>query len=282
MTLISKDLQFIRLALYEDIGKGDITTRALCLKNRGGKAAVISKSSGVISGLEQFKTVFKLLSSNITFKLIGKNGQKVSPGDEVIRIKGSLETLLTGERTAMNILSHLSGVATLTSQFVERAKGLPVRILDTRKTMPGMRNWEKEAVRHGGGNNHRRGLYDMYLVKENHIAAAGGLREALEKTMDHRKKTGVKVEVEVRSLSELKTVLPFKPDYILLDNFSAARLRKAVVLAKSASRKSILEASGNINLKNIKIISSTGVDRISIGALTHSAPALDLSFRILD
>jgi nicotinate-nucleotide pyrophosphorylase (carboxylating) len=232
--------------------------------------------------MEQFKAVFKLLSSNISFKLIRKNGQNVSPGDEVIRIKGLLETLLTGERTAMNILSHLSGVATLTSQFVERAKGFPVKILDTRKTMPGMRNWEKAAVKHGGGINHRRGLYDMYLVKENHIAAAGGLREALEKTMDHRRKTGVKVEVEVRSFSELKTVLPFKPDYILLDNFSAARLRKAVVLARSVSGKSLLEASGNINLKNVKIISATGVDRISIGALTHSAPALDLSFRILN
>jgi len=282
MSIISQDNRLIRLALDEDIGKGDITTRALNLKKQKGYAAVISKSEGVISGLEQFKAVFKILSPGISFGLIRKNGQKVSPGDEVIRIKGSLRALLTGERTAMNILSHLSGVATLTSKFVERVKGFPVRILDTRKTMPGMRTWEKTAVGHGGGKNHRRGLYDMYLIKENHIAAAGGLHEALEKTLDHRKKTGARLEVEVRNLSELKTVLPFRPDYILLDNFNAARLRKAVVLAKSVSGKSLLEASGNIKLKNIKIIAATGVDRISIGALTHSAPALDLSFRILD
>lgn len=280
--MMTQDRRFIRHALEEDIGSGDITTAALGLENRRGKAAVFSKSAGVISGLDQFKMVFKILSPDISFKAVRRNGQRISPGDEVIRLKGPLKALLTGERTAMNFLSHLSGVATLTSEFAKRVKDSPVRILDTRKTMPGMRTWEKDAVKHGGGMNHRRGLYDMYLIKENHIAVAGGIKKSLEKTLAHRKKTRAKIEVEVRNLSELKTVLPFKPDYILLDNFSVVRLRKAVALAKSTGGRSLLEASGNIGLKNIGRVAATGVDRISIGALTHSAPALDLSFRILD
>ena len=145
-----------------------------------------------------------------------------------------------------------------------------------------MRNWEKAAVKHGGGSNHRQGLFDMYLVKENHIAAAGGMLAALEKIEKHRKRTGAKVEVEVRNIAELKSVLPLRPDYVLLDNFNIRQMKKAVELAGSAGRGILLEASGNINLDNIRIIASTGVDRISIGALTHSAPALDLSFRITD
>jgi len=280
MSINFQDRRLIRLALEEDIGRGDITSRALNLKNSKGYAAVFSKSEGIISGLDQFKMVFKILSPGINFKNLSRNGRKVSPGDEVIGIRGPLEALLTGERTAMNILSHLSGVATLTSKYVESIQGMPVKVLDTRKTMPGMRNWEKAAVKHGGGSNHRQGLYDMYLVKENHIAAAGGMSAALEKIKRHRKRTGAKVEVEVRNIAELKAVFPLKPDYILLDNFNIRQMKKAVVLAKAAGRGILLEASGNIKLNNIRKIASTGVDRISIGALTHSAPALDLSFRI--
>jgi nicotinate-nucleotide pyrophosphorylase (carboxylating) len=198
----------------------------------------------------------------------------------VIQITGPLDALLTGERTAMNILSHLSGVATLTAEFVERLKGLPVKILDTRKTMPGMRNWEKAAVKHGGGANHRHGLYDMYLIKENHISAAGGMIKAVDKVRRHSLRTGARIEIEVRDISELKLVLPYKPDYVLLDNFSRPNLRKAVELKETESKRTLLEASGNITLKNVVGVAATGVDRISIGALTHSAPALDLSFRI--
>jgi len=282
MSINSQDRRLIRLALDEDIGKGDITSRALNLKSSKGYAEVFSKSEGIISGLDQFKMVFKILSPEITFRNFSRNGRKVSPGDPVIGIRGPLETLLTGERTAMNILSHLSGVATLTSKYVQRVRHLPVKVLDTRKTMPGMRNWEKAAVKHGGGSNHRQGLFDMYLVKENHIAAAGGMLAALEKIKKHRKRTGAKVEVEVRNIAELKAVLPLKPDYILLDNFDIRQMKKAVELAGSAGREILLEASGNINLDNIRIIASAGVDRISIGALTHSAPAMDLSFRIAD
>lgn len=274
------DLQLIRLALKEDIGEGDITTRAMGVKGRNGRATVFAKSEGIISGIEQFKTVFKVLSPKVSFRSQTKNGKRVSSGEQVIQIIGPLDALLMGERTAMNILSHLSGVATLTAKFVDKVKGFPVKILDTRKTMPGMRVWEKAAVRHGGGANHRHGLYDMYLVKENHITAAGGMLKALSKVRKHSFKTGAKIEIEVRNISELKLVLPYKPDYVLLDNFARPDLKKAVELTKSASKKTLLEASGNITLKNIIRVASSGVDRISIGALTHSAPALDLSFRI--
>ena len=278
----SSDIQFIRRALKEDTGKGDITTGALGLKGRKGSAIVIAKSRGIISGVEQFKLLFKILSPNVRFKSGVKNGGRVLPGDEVMGIIGPLDALLTGERTAMNILSHLSGVATLTAKFVECVNKFPVQILDTRKTMPGMRTWEKAAVKHGGGTNHRYGLYDMYLIKENHVAAVSGMLNALEKIQKHNLKTGLKIEVEVRDISELKLVLAYKPDYILLDNFTPSELKTAIKLARLKSKKIVLEASGNINLKNIIRVAASGVDRISIGALTHSAPALDLSFRILD
>jgi nicotinate-nucleotide pyrophosphorylase (carboxylating) len=278
----SSKTRLIRLALKEDIGKDDITTAALALKGRSGKAAVFAKSKGVISGIDQFKTVFKLLSGQVKFKTHIGEGGKVSDGDRVISLKGPFETLLKGERTAMNIITHLSGVASLTAKFVEKVKDFPVKILDTRKTMPGMREWEKAAVRHGGGTNHRKGLYDMYLVKENHIAASGGLLMALGRVRKSCLRTRAKIEVEVRSISELKLVLPYRPDFILLDNFSLSNLKKAVEITVSERKKTRLEASGNITLKNVEKVAATGVHRISIGALTHSAPALDLSFRIYD
>jgi nicotinate-nucleotide pyrophosphorylase (carboxylating) len=206
----------------------------------------------------------------------------VSPGDLVISVRGPLDKMLIGERTAMNILCHLSGVATLTRAFVEAVRGFPVKIYDTRKTTPGMRQWEKKAVRDGGGYNHRMGLYDMYLLKENHIAAAGGIDEALTAAARHRKKTKAALEVEVKNLRELREVLQFEPDFVLLDNFSVSSLRKAVAVAGSLSPKIILEASGNMDLKRIGEAAATGVKRISVGRMTHSAPALDLSFRIED
>ncbi len=276
------DKRLIHIALKEDIGSGDITTNAMALKGKRGKAEVVAKSGGIISGIDQFKLVFKTLSSETTFKTNVKNGGRIAPGDIVIIVRGPLDCLLKGERTAMNIISHLSGVSTLTAKFAEKIRGRNVEILDTRKTTPGMRSWEKDAVKHGGGTNHRHGLYDMYLVKENHISAVGGLKPAVEKALNHGKKTGAQIEIEVKSLSELKEILPYKPDFVLLDNFSTANLKKAVKLVEKTEGKILLEASGNINLKNIGTAASAGVDRISIGALTHSAPALDLSFRILD
>jgi nicotinate-nucleotide pyrophosphorylase (carboxylating) len=274
--------RLIRLALKEDIGNGDITTAALGLSGRKGAAIVVAKAEGVIAGIDRFTAVFRLLSPRVSFRKFTRDGGKVTPKMEVIRIAGPLVALLTGERTAMNILSHLSGVATLTAKFAERVRDYPVKILDTRKTMPGMRAWEKAAVRLGGGANHRQGLYDMYLIKENHIAAAGDQLAALNKVLKHRKKTGAKIEIEVRNIAELKRIINSRPDFILLDNFSLGDLKKAVALVKSHGGGMILEASGNINLRNAARVAATGVDRISVGALTHSAPALDLSFRVLD
>ena len=277
---MSDDIELIRLALAEDVGSGDITTQALALKGRKGEGVVIARDAGVISGIGPFKKVFQILSRSFSIKVTKNDGRPVKPGDEIIWIKGPLDSMLTGERTAMNIIGHLSGVATLTRSFVDAVETFPARIYDTRKTTPGMRAWEKSAVRHGDGTNHRTGLYDMYLVKENHIAAAGGLEAAMRLAIEHRRKTKARLEVEVRNLTELKKVLPFKPDYILLDNFTIPRLKKAVLVAKSIRPGIILEASGRINLKTVKRVAATGVDRISIGKLTHSAPALDLSFKV--
>ena len=276
------DDEIIRLALAEDIGDGDITTKALALKGKRGKATVIAKEAGILSGIKPFKQVFKSLSRVFSFNVLKHDGSDISAGDQVVFVTGPLDFMLTGERTAMNILCHLSGVASLTNKYVREIGNYPAEIFDTRKTMPGMRAWEKKAVRDGGGINHRMGLYDMYLVKENHITAEGGIDSAITKTIRHRRRTRAGLEVEVKNLAELKVVLPFKPDFILLDNFTISNLKKAVELTRMTNRRIILEASGNVNLRNIQRIAATGVHRISIGKLTHSAAALDLSFMVLD
>jgi nicotinate-nucleotide pyrophosphorylase (carboxylating) len=276
------DRKLIRLALAEDIGKGDITTRALRLGNSTGNASVVAKAPGIISGITAFKWVYETLSPVVTFHIFKRNGSIVVPGDDVIHIKGPLEIILMGERTAMNFLGHLSGVATMTHHMVKAIKDYPSLILDTRKTMPGLRRLEKQAVKDGGGTNHRLGLFDMYLVKENHVAAAGGLEKALERVERHRKRTGAKIEVEVRNIDELRLALKYRPDYILLDNFTIAMLKKGVRLSREFDPKVILEASGNVSLETVRRIAATGVDRISAGRITHSAPALDLSLKITE
>lgn len=276
----SENLKLIKMALSEDLGKGDITTDALHLRGRKGQAFVVSKANGVISGLAPFMKTFKLLSKSISFKIYKPDAATVVPGDIIIELKGPLDAILTGERTAMNFLCQLSGVATLTSKFAIAVKDYPARLLDTRKTIPGMRLWQKKAVRDGKAINHRLGLFDMYLIKENHNAAAGGLAKALDDVARHQAKTGAKIEVEVKNFEELKTALLFKPDYILLDNFSVAMLRKSVKFAKKINSKVLLEASGNVSLKTVCKIASTGVDRISVGSITHSAPVLDLSLKV--
>ncbi len=183
----SDDRKFIRLALKEDVRSGDITTKAVALRGKRGKGEVVAKEHGVISGLGPLREVFKLLSPAFGFRIRRTDGQKVKPGERVIEISGPLDKMLIGERTSMNILCHLSGVATLTRQFADKISGHKAKILDTRKTMPGMRAWEKAAVRHGGGESHRFGLFDMYLIKENHIAAAGGLEKTLKAVIKHKR-----------------------------------------------------------------------------------------------
>jgi nicotinate-nucleotide pyrophosphorylase (carboxylating) len=273
--------KLIKIALKEDIGSGDITTQALKLRNKLGKAVVIAKGEGIISGLGPFKMTFNQLSTRIALSCGKRDGARVVPGDTVLSISGPLQAILTGERTAMNILCHLSGVATMAGQLIEEVKDLRVKILDTRKTTPGMRLWEKLAVRHGGATNHRLGLFDMYLVKENHIWAAGGLDQALRKVSSHKRRTLARLEVEVRNLDELRKALAYDVDYVLLDNFSLQELKKAVAITRKICSRTIIEASGNVNLANVRRIALTGVDRISVGKMTHSAPALDLSMKVV-
>lgn len=273
--------KLIRLALAEDLGRRDITTAALGLKGSKGRAEVVAKQNGIISGTRPFCDVFRELSTAFSFEILRKDGSVIRKGDRVIAIRGPLHPMLIGERTSMNLLCHLSGVATLTAKYVKCVKGHAAGIYDTRKTMPGLRNPEKKAVRDGGGNNHRAGLYDMYLIKENHIAAAGGLENALRAAARHRMRTGAPLEVEVRNLRELKTALAFEPDFLLLDNFTIAELKRAVTMTRKIGSKTTLEASGNIDLKNVRRVAATGVSRISIGRITHSAPAFDFSFRVI-
>jgi len=276
------DKKMIQLALREDVGRGDITSRAVKLKGKKGIAIVVAKQSGVISGIDTFTRVYKSLSPAVSFHIYKRNGSTVVPGNLIIKIKGPLDVILTGERTAMNFLSHLSGVATATREIVETIKDYQVKILDTRKTHPGLRLLQKRAVRDGGGANHRIGLYDMYLIKENHIEAAGSLEKALEMVLADKKKSGAKVEVEVKNFDELKRALKYKPDFILLDNFTIPMLRRAVKIAAMIDPRAILEASGNVSLRTVKKIAATGVHRISIGKITHSAPVLDLSLKVVD
>ncbi len=285
--------RLIDVALREDLGPGDITTRALFPKNSPPiKAKIIAKQNLVIAGLEIAEAVFKKVDANLRVKKIKKDGARVKSGAEILFIHGKASSILTAERTALNFLQHLSGVATLTSHFVEKIHGTHAKILDTRKTLPGWRALEKYAVKIGEGKNHRMGLYDAYLIKDNHLALYGSITKAIEQVQKTNLKK-LKIEVEVNSLKQFKEALAAKPDWILLDNMTLEDMRLAVirrnqvganlVFAQNKGRSQgspLLEASGNINLHNVRSVAQTGVDYISIGALTHSAPAVDMSLEI--
>jgi nicotinate-nucleotide pyrophosphorylase (carboxylating) len=265
----------IKLALSEDIGTGDITTKYLVPSSIEGKAVIVAKSPGVLSGSEAFGCVFKLISPRVKVKFYLKDGERFKIGAEILSISGPARVLLTGERVALNLLSHLSGVASLTAAFVEQVKGTKAAILDTRKTTPGLRYLEKRAVRHGGGKNHRLGLFDMILIKDNHIDAAGGVARALSKV----KKVKFKVEIEVADFRQIEEALDFNPDIIMLDNFKIKDLQKAVKIIRRHKPGIKIEASGGVSIRVVSKIARTGVDYISVGALTHSAPAIDFSMR---
>jgi len=275
MDKISK--QVIRLAYHEDIGTGDITTDLTVPKSSSGQAVIVAKSGGVLSGSLAFKYAFKLASRRINIVFNVRDGNKFTPGTRIVTVKGATRAILKGERLALNLLSHLSGVATLTAKFVEQVKGTKAIILDTRKTTPGLRSLEKKAVKDGGGQNHRFGLYDMILIKDNHIVAAGGVDRALKKV----KNAKCKIEVEISNLRQLETALSYSPDIIMLDNFNIRQLARAVKVIKAKRPEIKIEVSGGINLKNIKNKAKTGVDYISIGALTHSAKTVDFSMRYI-
>jgi len=265
--------KIIRNALWEDIGKVDITSGAIIPKNLLYTGSIIVKEEGVIAGLQVAKQCFRMLDSTIKFTEWEHDGSMVSSGTVVADINGPARTILSAERVALNFLQRMSGIASLTRQFVEAVKGTSTIILDTRKTAPGLRMLDKWAVMLGGGKNHRSGLYDMILIKENHIAVAGSIRESV-KRVEKLQQQGFDVEVEVRHLSELEETLQLPVDRILLDNMSLDQMKQAVKIAQG---KIPLEASGNITLQNVAQVAHTGVDYISIGALTHSPKALDIS-----
>ena len=266
----------IDLALAEDVGKGDVTTVATVPEGKEGRAVIIAKAYGIVCGLPIMAEVFRQVDEAIRLTHLASDGEPVAPGDVVAALSGPLRGILTAERTALNFLTHLSGIATLTARFVDVVAPYRAMILDTRKTTPGWRALEKYAVRCGGGRNHRMGLYDMVLIKDNHIAACGSLAEAVRRV----RAAGISlpIEVEVRTLAELEEALSLGVDRILLDNMDIPTLRKAIARAKG---KVELEASGGVTLENAAEIAACGVDYISIGALTHSAPALDFSLEIL-
>jgi len=266
--------QAVATALEEDLGGvGDITTNAIIPPDAQGDASIIVRKPGVIAGLDLAAASFKSLDPDVRFTRIVEDGSKVEAGATIARIAGKTRALLTGERTALNFFGRLSGIATLTAGYVAAVEGTHAKIVETRKTTPGLRALEKYAVRCGGGTNHRFGLYDAVLVKDNHIAAAGGLAEALNAV---RTAVGhlVKIEVEVDTLDQLENVLRFPIDAVLLDNMDAGTLKRAIALVKG---RAMTEASGGVTLENVGKIAKTGVDLISVGALTHSARSLDSS-----
>ena len=263
-------------ALLEDIGDGDITSIAIIQKKDQLKGVIIAKEDGCIAGLEVIRLMFSEFYRDVTMVLHCEDGDEICKGKRIAEIRGCGRDLLATERLMLNILQRMSGIATQTRNFVERVRGTNAIILDTRKTAPGLRKLDKLAVRIGGGTNHRMGLFDSYLIKENHIEAAGSVTEAVRRVQsaNFNKKP---VEVEVRSLQELKQALTLTVDRILLDNMSTAEMKKAV---KLTARRVPLEASGNITLENVRQVAETGIDFISVGSLTHSVRSLDLSFII--
>lgn len=263
-------------ALKEDINYIDVTTDYLIDDNSVSEAYYVAKDDGVLCGIDIAKRVFMLLDDSIVFETKIKDGEKVKKGDIIAEMKGSTKTLLKGERTALNLLQHLSGIASATNRCVEKVKGTRAQITDTRKTLPGLRALQKYAVTVGGGKNHRFNLSDGAMLKDNHIDAGGGIPATISKL---RNKIGhmVKIEVEVRNLSELKDAICAGADIIMLDNMSYDEMREAVRINDG---RRLLEASGNVTEENIRDVAETGVDIISLGALTHSVKCFDISMKI--
>jgi len=268
--------KIIEQALLEDIGTRDITTESIIPSNLKAKGIIKTSEEGVVAGLDAACRIFQKLDSEIIFQEKIKDGTKITPNKVLAEITGPARTILKGERVALNFLQRMSGIATITSKFCQEIKDFPVRIVDTRKTTPGLRILEKYAVRMGGGYNHRFGLYDAVLIKDNHIAVAGGIKSAVNSIRKQISHT-VKIEVEVENLSQLQEALKMKVNIIMLDNMDLETMKEAVKMVKS---KALIEASGGITLEKVREIAQTGVDLISIGALTHSVKSLDIGMEI--
>jgi len=271
--------EIIHTALDEDIKSGDVTTQATIPNSIFGKGKFLVKANGVIAGLNIAKNVFEFIDEKIEFKILIPDAKPVTKGNIIAEVGGKASSILTGERTALNFLQRMSGIATLTNDFVEKIKHTKAKILDTRKTVPGLRLLDKEAVRLGGGKNHRIGLFDMFLIKDNHIEIAGSITNAVKacREFQQMKNSNLRIEIETKNLEEVKEAISNNADIIMLDNFNIDLMRKAVVLING---KCLVEASGNINIDNVKEVAETGVDFISVGALTHSVKALDISLEV--
>jgi nicotinate-nucleotide pyrophosphorylase (carboxylating) len=267
-------LALVQRALTEDVGDGDVTTEATVAADARARALIAQKAPGMLYGLDAAEACFALLDPHVRFERLVQEGRWREQGGPVLSIEGSARALLMGERTALNFLAHLSGVATLAARAVQAVKGTGVSVLDTRKTTPGLRTLEKAAVAAGGASNHRVGLFDAILIKENHIAAAGGIAQAVARARDATPRLADTLEVEVRNPDEIKQALDAGAARLLLDNMSVEQLRAAVTQVAGRAK---LEASGNVTLETVRERALTGVDFVSMGALTHSASALDLS-----
>ena len=279
--LDSRLSHLIEDAILEDVGMGDITTESTVPSDLLGHGDVRVKESGVIAGLDVAGMIFHFIDPELRCKKFFEEGSFIEAGVIVAEVDGQFGSILKAERTVLNILQRMSGIATVTKKFVDSVKGMKTKITDTRKTVPGLRILDKLAVRIGGGVNHRFGLDDMVLIKDNHIAAAGGISVAVEKCRSYlqQKKLKLKVEVETKNLAEVAEVLTHKGiDRIMLDNFSSIEMKKAVELINHSVE---VEASGNVSLDNVRAIAETGVDFISVGALTHSSRALDISLKVI-
>jgi nicotinate-nucleotide pyrophosphorylase (carboxylating) len=269
--------KIIDSALEEDLGPGDITTEALVDLSVKGEARLIAKEEIILAGIEVFSRVFSRLDPEIVVETKYRDGEAVSNGEDIGIVKGSMRGILSGERTALNFLQRLSGIATLTRKYVERTDSSKVRVIDTRKTTPGLRILEKYAVRRGGGFNHRFGLFDGILIKDNHIAVAGSIAKALARIKGRVPHT-LRIEVEVEDIRGVEEAIGSGADAILLDNMSLKEMREAVSIAGG---RVLVEASGGITLESIEEVSKTGIDLISVGAITHSARSVDISLEVI-
>ncbi len=267
---------FISNALREDIGPGDLTVAALISPDIDGKAELIAKEALILAGIDVAGEVFKQVDPRISVTANYADGQELTSGTVIASISGKVASLLTAERVALNFMQRLSGIATLTRQYVNRTEGTKARIVDTRKTTPGLRALEKHAVRIGGGKNHRFGLFDGILIKDNHIAAVGSLSEAVKRAREKAPHT-LKIEVETENLDQVREAISAGAEIIMLDNMGIETMKKAVKLING---KALIEASGGINLNNVRQVAETGVDLISVGAITHSARSMDISMEI--
>lgn len=270
----------LNLAIAEDLGDGDHTTLSTIPEDAVGSQKLLIKEPGILAGVEVAKKVLQKFDPELKIEIYINDGAEVKPGDIAFVVHGRVRSLLMAERTMLNIMQRMSGIATTTHRYQDELKGLKTKVLDTRKTTPGMRMLEKEAVSIGGGKNHRIGLFDMILIKDNHVDFAGGIPQAVQRAKDYLKETGkkLKIEVETRNLDEVSQALEAGVDRIMLDNFTPELTRKAVMLIDGRAET---ESSGGITLKNLREYGECGVDFISVGALTHSVKSLDMSFKAL-